>query len=250
MEPAPPLRVLFIGNSLTFFREEREGEAYLLHDLPGLLVRMASGRLAAEASARSGAGLKEHWDEGRLGGRLAGARWDAVVLQDSSRGPVDDPAAMRAQGLNLDRAIRGAGCRTILFETWPARGGEGAEQIASAYAGLGAELGAVVVPVGTAWRRVASSSPEIDLYAPDGVHAGPLGTYLAACVFYGALLGEDPAGRPGRGLAADAEALAPFADCQKKLWGGPGAGVLSPGSLELLQSAAWRCVRELHPALR
>ena len=232
------MKVLFVGNSLTFFREQGSGADCLLQDLPGLLRRMSGGGLEAEGAARSGAGFKEHREEGRLREGLARGPWNAVVLQDSSRGPLADPSGMREQGLLLGREALEAGAETLLFETWAPRGEPGPERVAAAYAELGGLLPARVVPVGTAWRRAEAGGPGLELYSPDGLHAAPLGAYLTACVFYGALLRENPASRADRGPAEDLEGLAEISAGYEKFWG-RGDLRISMEDLAFLQEAAW-----------
>lgn len=226
------LRAFFVGNSFTVFREREGGRGSALHDLPGLLSAMAPGRLKTGVLARAGASLEDHRREGRLAAGLAPG-WDVVVLQDSSRAALEDPGGAQECFRSLHREIRGAGARTVLFQIWPPKGRSGAVSIES-----GAELGAVVAPVGAAWSRFSGAAPDLDLYAPDGKHAGPLGAYLTACVFYRVLLGENPAARTQEALACDMDPLRTLARAQRARWGGPGEEVLSIFVLQSLQAAA------------
>ncbi len=51
-----------------------------------------------------------------------------------------------------------------------------------------AEIEALVIPVGLAFKRAYAARPEIELHKSfDGSHPSLLGTYLAACVVYGSL---------------------------------------------------------------
>ena len=54
------------------------------------------------------------------------------------------------------------------------------------------------MPVGLAWQRARELRPLIPLYDTDQIHPSPLGTYLTACVFYGALTKKSPVGLPPR----------------------------------------------------
>lgn len=65
----------------------------------------------------------------------------------------------------------------------------------------------MLAPVGTAWKNVRLAHPEIALYAPDGVHPSRQGSYLAACVFYSALLRKGVLGADRLGLEASAAAV-------------------------------------------
>jgi hypothetical protein len=66
-------------------------------------------------------------------------------------------------------------------------------RLAEGYSKLGAELGARVAPAGLAWAEALRRNPALDLWADDGQHPGRSGSYLAACLFYAALTGRDPA---------------------------------------------------------
>ena len=44
-----------------------------------------------------------------------------------------------------------------------------------------------------AWAEALRRKPALDLWTDDGQHPGRKGSYLAACVFYAALTGRDPA---------------------------------------------------------
>lgn len=60
----------------------------------------------------------------------------------------------------------------------------------SAYRKAATDDGAVLVPVGEAWRSARASYPSIVLFQSDGSHPSVAGTYLSACVFYVALTGH------------------------------------------------------------
>src|SRR3954465_4325160 len=95
----------------------------------------------------------------------------------------------------FDGVIRAAGAATVLYMTWARRGEPDAQAaITAAYTQIGQELGATVVPVGTAWARFIAARDRPVLHDRDGSHPAVAGSYLAACVFYGTLLKESPVG--------------------------------------------------------
>ena len=71
---AEPLRVLFIGNSLTAW-----------NDLPNLFASLAQAggheRPVARTIAVGGFSLEDHWNQGDAQKGIATGRWDFVVLQ-------------------------------------------------------------------------------------------------------------------------------------------------------------------------
>jgi len=185
------LRVLFIGNSHTY-----------LHYMPQMLSHLvaASGRgiePAFDQSVGEGVSLAWHWNHAPTRDKLHGQRWDYVVLQDRSGGPLEELESFRKHGRLLDAEIKGQGAKTIFYLTW-ARRGRPANQalLTDAYRGLARELDAVLAPVGSAWLRAQKMSAELVLHHPDGRHANPAGAYLTACVFYAVLLKASPEGLP------------------------------------------------------
>ena len=112
----------------------------------------------------------------------------------------------------------------ILFEEAEAHGNpvgrphdtyeEMQQRVGRGYAILAGETGAQIAPVGLAWARVHRKRPGFPLWAPDGSHASPAGSYLAACVFYRVLYGKPALGNAyTAGLSeADARLLQRAAD--------------------------------------
>jgi hypothetical protein len=196
------LDVLFVGNSFT-----------ARNDVPGLIARLAAARgktLEHRLISAGGASLRMHWNKGAAREAIAAARFDYVVLQEQSTLPVKNAVRMRENILLFDDVIKASGARTALYMTW-AREHEPQNQqvIADAYTSVGSEIGATVVPVGLAWQRFLSEHRSPALHDKDRSHPTLAGSYLAACVFYSVLFGEDPEGieAPVEGLGGDEAAL-------------------------------------------
>ena len=194
-----PTRLLFVGNSLTFF-----------NDLPETFAKLAgSGGHAVEVgmSAQGGQTLAGHATSPGSLKKITGERWDFVVLQEQSRIPAI--AAQRNEQMVPAARLLGekaadSGADSVLFLTWASRDGlpsaglkdYGAMQsaIEAGYLEVAGEIGAMVAPVGVAWQQALEEHPELELWQRDGSHPSPEGTYLAACVFYATLFGESPVG--------------------------------------------------------
>jgi hypothetical protein len=232
-----PLRVLFIGNSYTYF-----------NDLPSVIADLARGAgearpLLAEQVLVGGATLESHLTRGDASRRIrAGSSagpWDVVVLQEQSTRPLEDTAAMYRAVRALAAESRRVGAQPMLYETW-ARAVRPLAQdsLARAYRRIGQEVDAIVVPAGGAWAlvRSADSSATRLLFVEDGSHPSPAGTYLAACTFYAALYGRSPVSLPSVSRLTTEQPAA----------GPPANAPLSRLPVELatrLQQAAWRAVR-------
>lgn len=201
LQPAPPTRILFIGNSLTY-----QG------DLPGMVAQLAraTGRpLMVQSVAKPDYGLEQHWLSGEARTAIAGGRWDIVVLQ---QGPSALPESRRLlidYTKRFDAEIKKAGARTALYMVWPSRQRRGdAEAVSQSYRAAARAVNAVLLPVGDAWRDAWASDRDLALYAPDNFHPSGIGTYLAALVIYRHLMGEPAPATPRLGgTVAEAELL-------------------------------------------
>jgi hypothetical protein len=186
----PPKRMLFIGNSFTYFND-----GVPLHVQQLAAAADKANTYEYRMATISGAYLAELEPFVAL---IQSQKWDVVVLQGQSTEPIEskkDSDRFRAAAQKFDRAIRESGARTALYSTWAfGDGPEMANHLSLAYVALGDELGALVVPVGLAFERVKRESPLIALYYADGKHPSLEGTYLAACVFYSAFFGRSPEG--------------------------------------------------------
>jgi hypothetical protein len=74
------------------------------------------------------------------------------------------------------------------------------KRLDAGYERLATAANAGLAPAGKAWAGVRAAHPEMELYAPDGIHPSREGSYLAACVIYAALSGKSPAGAADNGL--------------------------------------------------
>src|SRR5215471_15592197 len=79
---AHSIRVLFIGNSYTYF-----------NNLPEIFTKLAQsghqGKVETMMAAPGGWRLKDHWEKGDALKALHEGKWDYVVLQDQSTLGVD-----------------------------------------------------------------------------------------------------------------------------------------------------------------
>ncbi len=201
-------RILFVGNSYTFY-----------NDLPELYATTTGLAPAPEVDEVTGGGrrLVQHAADPGVAERLAEGR-DAVVLQEQSQIP-GFPAGNSDRDASIEAALELAGAagdaRVVLYLTWGRQRGddrnpalfpdfeamqdrldEGYAAMRDAIEGAGRE--ATIAPVGDAFRRVRARDMALfdRLYASDGSHPSPLGSQLAALVFARTLNGVDLASVP------------------------------------------------------
>ncbi|MGE5110255.1 MAG: hypothetical protein ACM3JB_05310 [Acidobacteriaceae bacterium] len=196
----PVLRILFIGNSYTYF-----------NNLPEIFAKMAEAghqkKIVYEMEAPGGLRLKDHWERAATRNALARQKWDYVVLQDQSqlgtnyyfegKPRIASDELFHTYAVDFAKAIHDAGAIPVLFLTW-AKKTIPQDQLAlnAAYMRVAKETKSIVAPAGLAWTDVENRYPEIDLFYKDGSHPSQAGSYLNACVFYATIFGRSPVGLP------------------------------------------------------
>jgi hypothetical protein len=175
-----PLRVLFVGNSLT-----------ATNDLPAVVARIARshGRsLEYRTVAFGGYALEDHWAQGDARAALGSGKWDVIVMQQGPSALPESQSNLRAWAIRwADEAAR-FGTRTALLTVWPESYRRGAlVDVIASYRRAAEASGAMLLPAGDAWRLAWRCAPRLALYGPDGFHPSELGTLAAALVVYGRL---------------------------------------------------------------
>ena len=205
-------RVLFVGNSYTYF-----------WNLPQTVETMAAEKevpLVTRQSTSGGVNLGQHWrgeKELETQSLIRSGEFDVVIIQDHSRRAVDHPDSLQHYGHLLAELCREAGATPYVYMTW-AREWDPYMQapITEQYGLLGERINAEVIPVGLAWQRSRTLRPSLQLFDPDGSHPSPTGTYLTACVVFGALTGESPVGLPHRIISTDKDGEKLYLNIQSK----------------------------------
>lgn len=187
------LRVLFVGNSYTYFEN--------LPQVVSVISEQTGTVLITEKITIGGAKLSEHWRGARglnTVEKIRNGDYDIVVLQEWSLGTVNErDSAVFYLGL-FSKLARDAGAEPYYYLTWGREKiPQQQEVISRVYRETAALNRATVVPAGEAWARARELRPEIKLYDPDGTHPSDLGTYLTACVFVATITGELPETIPG-----------------------------------------------------
>lgn len=179
--PPPPesVRILFLGNSLTY-----------TWDIPQLVAEMAlrAGESKPVVTVITGptASLEDHWISGQGLGPLRAGTQDILVMQQI---PPDNPNAsdfLREWSGRWADEARLYGTRPFIYAVWPPAGGELDLAIANSTAAANAKsMG--LLPVAHAFRIAAQANPAPPLYGLDQYNPGPHGAFLAALVMCGML---------------------------------------------------------------
>jgi hypothetical protein len=186
-----PLRILFIGNSLTYYHRMPQGFAPLA--AAGLRRRVVVGLVSVPGA--SGQVLWERTDVEKVVRRYP---WDYVVVQLRPYGfgysvPLVDDAR------HFGKAIAARAAHALIWGQYrsPATPTSDQAQIDADIAEAARAGGAAVVPIPAAWEAVRQADAAVwrKLFEPDG-HPEALGSYLIALVSYRAITGLSPVGLP------------------------------------------------------
>jgi len=187
---APPatreLRVLFLGNSLTF-----------TNDLPALLRRLGAAdgiTIETRDESQPNYALEDHWHRPASRDALTGEHWDVVILQQGPSSLASSRTHLIAWARTWASAARARnGTRPALYMVWPdasrlAYFGD----VSRSYRLAAESAGTALYPAGDAWRAAWARDPSLALYGPDGFHPSMMGSYLAALTIYRGMTGRVP----------------------------------------------------------
>lgn len=179
--PDPPegaLKVLFIGNSLTYE-----------NDLPRTVADLALSAGAQEcycvAIANPGFSLEDHWDFGDAVTALEDETWDFVVMQQGPSALPDSRSHLVLWAGVFGNLIADNGAEPVMYGVWPAKiNAFQFTDVHDSYRAAADAIGATLAPAGSAWQVAWQADADLPLYSSDEFHPSPMGTYLAALVVF------------------------------------------------------------------
>ena len=188
----PPSRVLFVGNSFTYYNGGLETHVKQL-----ALAANPKRHFETDRATKGGATLKILNDLPFVHDKIRSGNYDVVVLQEDIPELKEHSAeTFFEHARRFNEEIRNVGSRTILFMAWPYErlNWVTQEEILKAHRQIGKELELPVAPVGLAFQRSLAARPELAMLGRDKEHETIHGTYLAACMIHATLFGTSPVG--------------------------------------------------------
>lgn len=170
------MRILFIGNSHTYFNDMPEKVA--------LRFKEQGKECEVTMIAHGGWFLEQHVKEPEVRFNILYGSYDYVVLQEHSH-PFGPEETFFEAVRTLNQWIREAGSTPVIYMTW-ARKEEEREQprMSEAHRKIAKEIDALLVPVGELWWDHIHENPGVELYYEDGAHASDVGSDFAAkCIW-------------------------------------------------------------------
>lgn len=173
------LRILFIGNSHTYFND--------MPDMVATMFRENQYDCEVTMIAHGGWFLEQHVNEPDVRFNILYGHYDYVVLQEHAH-PFGPEEKFFAAVRQLNEWIRQAGSKTVIYMTWAKKEEEfNQERMTVAHEQIAEEIGALIAPVGKYWWSYMRSWPEIEMYYKDGQHASPQGSEFAAKYIWDAI---------------------------------------------------------------
>jgi hypothetical protein len=184
------LRVLFIGNSLTYS-----------NDLPAIVEALAEAgkqkRFVYKSVSYPDYSLEDQWNRGEAQKLITKDKWDVVVLQQGPSGLEESRKLLIEYTRRFDKVIRAAGAEPALYTVWPSHQRfKDFDRVIESYKLAALDVKGLVFPAGAAWLEAWKRDATLALYAEDRFHPSVMGSYLAALVIYEKLYGQSPVGLP------------------------------------------------------
>lgn len=170
------MRILFIGNSHTFF-----------HDMPERVAeRFRADGYDCEVTmlAHGGGSLEQHamGEEARF--NILYGHYDYVVLQELSHPFAEEEKYFDAVR-TLNEYIQKAGSKPVIYMTWARKAEpELQDYMTDVHTRMVEEIDALLAPVGEKWWEYQKEHPDVEMYFKDGAHASAEGSGFAADIIY------------------------------------------------------------------
>ena len=185
------LRVLFVGNSLTY-----------TNDLPGIVQAFATARgqeIYVDSVTLGGANLEDLWDDGAALDAIAKGKWNVVVLQQGPSSAPESREHLREWTRKFDARIREAGGRTALYMVWPTPDRIAYfDDVRESYRLAAQDVKGIFFPAGEAIREAQRRGVGAALYSGDLFHPSAAGSYAAGLSIFGMLSKKPLIGLPAQ----------------------------------------------------
>lgn len=188
-----PMKVLFVGNSFTFF-----------WNMPQLVQAMGEDQnvpLLVRQSTASGSNLEQHWKgkkDLKTKALIEKGDWDYVVLADHSLSTIETPERFEKYSTKFAELIRSVGAEPVFMITWSYDSNPLMQpEITKGYLDVAHKLQAKVIPVGPIFMKARELRPKVNFYFDDK-HPSSDASYLIALIAYKALTGNAVSEIPAR----------------------------------------------------
>jgi hypothetical protein len=206
MLAADTTRVLFVGNSFTYYYNMPQiVKAFADSAKINMVIGMhAPGGVSVGDTAQ---GNMAHMNNPVLYALIRSKKWDVVVIQDNQGRFVRDSAVFSGASKVveghlkiMDSVKKNNSCaKIVLFGGWAFKNGsppfgntgiEMIDRILVNYCVLNDTMKEIIAPIGEAWKKAIIQLPGTDLWDPDQAHPSYPGSYLTASVIFSTITGK------------------------------------------------------------
>jgi hypothetical protein len=200
--PGPDdIKVLFVGNSLTFYNK--------MPNMFRRLAREAGKKVYVEDASEPAASLEDHTHFESTLRKIHKYNWDYVILQGNGTLMAFPSTQLqlypRYQALK-EFILQGYPLsEVVLFLDWSPDEGipttegqltfsEFQQLLHDGTRDLASQFGFMIAPIGWGWKQVYEERPDLNLIGWDTVHPSNAGSYLQACIYFATIFQESPVG--------------------------------------------------------
>lgn len=182
-EELRPIRILFVGNSLTY-----------TNNLPKLVEHEAHDKkvsVKTDVLAFANYALEDHWNDGKLQQLIQSEDYDYIIVQQGPSSQADGREMLLNYGKKISALCERHKCRLVFFMVWPAIGNfQNFDGVIQNYADAAKETNSILCPVGKSWKEYIDKTNDYSYYGPDGFHPSLKGSMAAAQIISSVILAE------------------------------------------------------------
>ena len=187
-----PLKLLFIGNSFTYYNGGIEKHIKLMADNTKKPIPVQVDKVT-----KGGATLKIQFGIDSAHEKIKNGKNDIVILQEDIPEYKEHTVKSFFEYATLfEKEVTLSKSKLVFFMAWPYErlNWVSLDEIVAAHKTIAKQLNATVAPVGIALDRSLRIRPQMAMLGKDKEHESIHGTYLASCVIYATLFNKSPKG--------------------------------------------------------
>lgn len=173
--PVKNIQILFVGNSLTY-----------TNNLPKLVEKSGQQKgieIKTKMIAFPNYAIIDHWADGEVQKQIATKDFDFVILQQGPSSQNDGREMLIEYGEKFKTLCKINDAKLCFFMVWPSLNYYHTfDGVIKNYKDAATINDAILLPIGTAWKRHFDLTNNFDYYGSDGFHPSLTGSQVAADV--------------------------------------------------------------------
>lgn len=167
------VRILFVGNSLTYFND--------LPELVEVAARAQGQTVVTEMLAYPNYAILDYWDDGEVQGLIANGNFDFVVIQQGPSSQAFGREVLFSYGKKYSDLCNAHNAKLAFFMVWPSRTYYHTfDGVITNHREAAIATGSILCPVGEVWKNHFDTTGDFSYYGSDGFHPSLKGSQVAA----------------------------------------------------------------------